>query len=204
MDDVALDAKDAYHLKHVLRLRNGEVVSVTDGGGRWRQGRWSGQTVDVDGPVSVEARAEPSITIGFAPVKGDRPAWTVQKLTELGVDRIVIFASGRSVVRWEGAKAEAQLARLRRVAREACAQSRRCWLPVIEASRGLPDGALAHFDGAVLSLDHPSVLVGPEGGWSDEELAGRQLVALGPGVLRAETAAIAAAAILSTQRAARN
>lgn len=200
IEDVALDAHDAHHLGTVLRLRPGEVVSVTDGAGRWRTGTWADGAIVPDGPVHTVPRPVPTITIGFAPVKGDRPEWTVQKLTELGVDRILVLHTTRSVVRWEGAKADKQLERLRRVAREAAGQSRRCYLPEIEMVAALPAGALAQFEGDPLTLDEPTVLIGPEGGWTDEEVAGRRLVSLGPTVLRAETAAVAAAARLAAMR----
>jgi 16S rRNA (uracil1498-N3)-methyltransferase len=197
LDDLVLDANDAHHLGRVLRLRDGEIVSATDGAGRWRLGRWSAGRVEADGPIMTEDAPTPAVTIGFTTVKGDRPEWTVQKLTELGVDRIVVLRAARSVVRSDGAKLDAKL---RRVAREACGQSRRSYLPVIEMSDTLSDGALAHFGGTPLSLDRPTVLVGPEGGWTDDELNGRDLVSLGPTVLRAETAAVAAAAVLTGLR----
>ena len=75
---------------------------------------------------------------GFAPVKGDRPEWTVQKLTELGVDRIVPLRAARSVVRWDGERGAAAVERLRRVAREAAMQSRRCRLPEVTEMTSVP------------------------------------------------------------------
>ncbi len=73
----------------------------------------------------------PALTVAFAPTKGERPEWVVQKLTELGIDRIVPLVSERSVVRWEGGRGQKAVERLRRVAREAAAQCRRVWLPEI-------------------------------------------------------------------------
>ena len=142
-------------------------------------------------------------------MKGDRPEWVVQKLTELGADRIVPIRTARSVVRWEGARAERSLHRLARVAREAAAQSRRTWLPVVEAVTPLERladlvgvvPALAVPGGGPLSLDRPLVAVGPEGGWDDAELAlFEEGVGLGPTVLRSETAALLAAGLLSGLR----
>lgn len=153
-------------------------------------------------------RPAPAVTVAFAVVKGQRPEWAVQKLTEIGVDRIVPLLTARSVVRWPPGEAGRQVARLRRVAREAAVQSRRLWLPVIEgvtpvaALAAEPGAVLAHFDGDPPSLDRPVVLVGPEGGWDDAELAaapGR--VGLGPSVLRAETAAMVAGTLLCALRA---
>jgi 16S rRNA (uracil1498-N3)-methyltransferase len=132
----------------------------------------------------------------------------VQKLTEAGVDRIVPFCSSRSVVRWSGERGEGHLARLGRVAREAAMQCRRAWLPEVGPLAefadlaGRPGATLADRGGDPPSLARPLVLVGPEGGWSDEELAANpRRVGLGPHVLRAETAAVAAGLLLCALRA---
>ncbi len=150
----------------------------------------------------------PLVTVAFSPVKGDRPEWAVQKLTELGVDRIVPLAAARSVVRWTGDRGAAAVERWRRVAREAAMQSRRSWLPVVDpavafgVASGWPGAALAVAGGDPPSLDHPVVLVGPEGGWdpSAELGAGLPTVGLGPNVLRTETAAVAAGTLLVALR----
>ena len=102
----------------------------------------------------------------------------MQKLTELGVDRIVPFRAERSVVRWDDAKAtEGRRARWRAVARAATMQSHRPWLPVVEDVADLRDllgrdgcGAGRPARATRPSLEHPLVLVGPEGGWAPEEL----------------------------------
>ncbi len=197
-----LDPHDRHHLERVLRLRAGAVVTLSDGMGRWRVGRF-GPQVEPDGPIEVVAESLPLITIAFALVKGDRPELVVQKLTELGVDRIVLFVAERSVVRWDDERAGHHLERLRRVAREASMQSRRVRLPGVVWSAtfgvvaGTPGAALAERDGSPVDLTHSTVLVGPEGGWSPPELEqGLPRVVLGPHVLRAETAAITAGALL--------
>jgi 16S rRNA (uracil1498-N3)-methyltransferase len=151
------------------------------------------------------------LTVVFAPAKGERPEWVVQKLTELGIDRIVPLATRRGVVRWSGERGRGALERLRKVARQAAAQSRRVWLPEIDGILdfselpGLADAGavvLAHPGGGRPSRAHRVVAVGPEGGWSGDELAsGLPTVGLGPGVLRAETAAVTAASLLVALRA---
>jgi 16S rRNA (uracil1498-N3)-methyltransferase len=195
-----LAAEDRHHLERVLRLRAGDEVTVSDGAGGWRRCRF-GPALEPVTDVARVARPEPRVTVAFAPVKGDRPEWAVQKLTELGVDRIVPLRAGRSVVRWPDGGA--QVARLRRVAREAAVQSRRLWLPEVDDVVAFDvlarDGgaALAHPGGRPPSLAWPVVLIGPEGGWDDRELAmGTPLVGLGPQVLRTETAAVVAGALL--------
>jgi len=192
---------DEHHLRRVLRVRPGDELVVSDGSGRWRPCRLgAGGRPEPDGEVQVEDRPEPAVTIAFAVTKGERPELAVQKLTELGVDRIVPFTAERSVVRWDGERARHHAERLRRVAREAAMQSRRPFLPVLDdlvdfaTVSGLPGAVLADRGGRPPSLARPTVLVGPEGGWSEaERSAGMDSVTLGPHVLRAETAAMAAA-----------
>ena len=77
------------------------------------------------------ADRDAACTVAFAIPKSDRPEWIVQKLTELGVARIVLLHAERSVVRWEPDRADRHVARLRRVAVEALEQSRGIWLPDI-------------------------------------------------------------------------
>lgn len=212
-----LDGEDARHLDSVLRLRPGEEVSVTDGGGGYRLCRYAGRgTLEPAGSPSVSPPRLPALTVAFAPVKGDRPDWAVQKLTELGVDRIVLLRAERSVVRWEGDRAEAQLGRLRRVARAAVMQSRQVWLPEVAGVVTIADllgeddlpgeasAAMADMGGSPPWAGLQTVLVGPEGGWSEPErsLAVGPPVGLGPSVLRAETAAVAAGVLLCALRAA--
>ncbi len=206
----ALDGDDLHHLERVLRLQPGQAVTVSDGRGGWRSCTWGpGGRLDPAGPTEVEAAPDPAVTVAFALTKGERPEWVVQKLTELGVDRIVPFRAFRSVVRWDDGKATAQAERWRRVARQASMQSRRARLPQVTAVTGFADVvagdrprvALASQGGGPPSLDRPVVLVGPEGGWDEGELAcGLPLVGFGPSVLRAETAAVAAGVILCSLR----
>ncbi len=206
---------DAHHLARVLRLRAGEEVIAADGRGRWARTTWQGERtleplVGTAAAVQFEARAEPALTVAFAPVKGERPEWVVQKLTELGIDRIVPLLSERGVVRWTGERGKTTVERLRRVAREAAAQCRRVWLPEVCDTMRFADLATLGEPGEVvlaqLSGDRPTVsqrvvAVGPEGGWSTDELAsGLPTVGFGLSVLRAETAAVTAAALLASLR----
>ena len=205
VDAPVLAAEDRHHLERVLRLRPGDDLTVGDGAGRWRQCRFGALIEPVGDPVAVAAPS-PEVAVGFAVLKGGRSETVVQKLTELGVDRIVPFVAERSVVRWEQAKAARLAERWRRVAREAVMQCRRLWLPRVEPVRAFADLDLAHavlamVGGRPLAPGENFVLVGPEGGWSDAELARvAGQVGLGPHVLRAETAAIAAASVLGARR----
>ena len=212
LDAPRLTDDDAHHLRRVLRVRDDDVVTVADGHGAWRPARFAAGAPVPIGDVVVEPEPTPPITIAFAIVKGDKPETVVQKLTELGADRIVPFVAARSVVRWDDDKAQRNVARLRKVVREAAMQCRRARLPHVdpvtpfadlvrgELAAGL---ALADFDGVAPTLAHTTVAIGPEGGWTDEErVVVPTKVVLSPHVLRAETAAITACALLAAQRAA--
>ena len=212
LDDPKLDPADAHHLDKVLRLHRGEAVGATDGRGGYLPCVYQGSGVlRPDGPVAHEAPRTPTLTVGFAPVKGDRPDWAVQKLTELGVDRVVLFPTHRTVVRWQADRSAPHVERLRRVARSAVMQSRQCWLPHIDVLDGWRSLLVDAADGG-LALAQPgapgicrgvhTVLVGPEGGWTPQELAeARSQVGLGEAVLRTETAAVAAGVLLGSLRA---
>lgn len=204
-----LDDEDRHHLERVLRLRAGEPVTVSDGVGSWRPCRFAaGGGLAPDGAVRSVAPPPYEVTVAFAPPKGDRPELIVQKLTELGADRIVPMITERTVVRWDGDRAAKQLARLARIVREAAMQSRRVRLPVLEqptafaAVADRPGAQLAAPGGGRVLHGRGLFLIGPEGGWSDEELR-RPLsrVGLGETVLRAETAALAACALAVSVRA---
>jgi len=206
-DRVKLSAEEAHHLVDVLRLREGAEVSLFDGNGRAARAR-----VDRIGSGEVDLRIlgpEPSresplsLTIGVAPPKGDRMSFLIQKLTELGVTRIVPLETergrpGESLERW------------RRIASEACKQSGRSLSPEVAAPRSFEEileeegsPMAAHPGAPPLSAPRGSAivaLIGPEGGWSEGELAiaetrGVTLFGLGPRTLRTETAAIAVATL---------
>lgn len=203
------------------RLTAGEVVVASDGAGRWRRclvdaspGRRPARALSLepDGEIVTEERATPALTVALSLPKGDRGDWAVAKLAELGVDRIVPVRCERTVLRHleEGQR----LGRLARIVREAAMQSRACFLPELTAPVDLGEllataapatVALCEPGGGALTLATPCVVVGPEGGFSPAELAGAAArgaatVGLGPTVLRVETAAVAAGALLAALR----
>lgn len=212
LSDPVLSAEDAHHLRAVLRLRAGQPVGATDGRGGYLPCAWTGSgALEPAGAPTVQPRRDQRVGVGFVPVKGERPEWVVQKLTELGVERILLLRSERSVVRWDGDRGTAQVARLQKVARAALTQSRQVWLPAVRGVVALteavtePAVAVADFDGGDLRYETSTVLIGPEGGWSERErqqfaAAGAARVGLGPTVLRAETAAVAAGVLLTALR----
>lgn len=205
MGTMQLDEDDLAHLTKSLRMRDGDALTASDGKGSWRSARFSpsGKLI-ADGEIHSVASRDPLVTVAFSLVKGSKPELVIQKLTELGVDRIVVLAAERSIVKWDEAKAEKALSRWSRISREASMQSHRVRVPLIEAvvpavewlSR--PEVSIAHFGGAPLTEEQASIAIGPEGGWSDTELAASSSrITLGSTVLRAETAAIAAGTLLT-------
>jgi 16S rRNA (uracil1498-N3)-methyltransferase len=205
LDHPSLAEGDRHHLARVLRLRSGDPLTVSDGRGAWRQARF-GPEIEPEGDTKRVPLPAVEITIAFAAVKGVRPEWAVQKLTEIGVDRIWALTTDRSVVRWDGDRAAGHAERLAKVAREAAMQCRRCRLPHLRTGAKVAEvatdgAALAHPGGAPPGLDRPTVLVGPEGGWSDAELAqAPATVGLGPMILRTETAAVVAGTLFVALR----
>jgi 16S rRNA (uracil1498-N3)-methyltransferase len=207
LDAPVLSGEDHRHLERVLRLRAGEDVTVSDGAGRWRLCRFADRLEPV-GEIVVDRRLAPPVTVAVALTKGERLDWAVQKMTELGVDSVVPFAAARSVARWDADRAAHHVDRLRRIARQAAMQSRRTWLPAVEDLQEFAEvadrsgAALADPGGAPPSLERPVILVGPEGGWGEEEAAAPlPRIGFGPTVLRVETAAVAAATLLCGLRA---
>ena len=212
-----LEGDEARHLTRVLRAKVGDAVSLFDGKGRqWpaRVASLGRDRVELD---AGEPQADPPphgipLTVAVALPKGERQKWMVEKLTELGVARLMPLETTRGVAE---ATASAQ-ARLERVVIEACKQCGRNTL--MEIAAGLPlDRLLAEVPtGACVVIAHPGgrpldativppttteliAMVGPEGGFTDEELciadqAGVIRISLGPHILRVETAAIALAA----------
>jgi 16S rRNA (uracil1498-N3)-methyltransferase len=203
--DPVLDDPSEHHLRRVLRLRDGETITLTDGTGGWRRATYTRARVEPDGDVVVEPSPGPPLTLAVAPPKGERAEWLVQKCTEAGVDRIIWLDAERSVVRWDGDRAARHLGRLRRIATEAALQSRRVWLPVLDApvpaTEILPLAAAAEPGGRAVQAGDTTIAVGPEGGWSDSEsqLAASH-VSLGPNVLRVETAAVVAVTLMVDRR----
>lgn len=205
VDDLAhpaLGDADQHHLTKVLRLRTGEAVSCSDGRGSWRMCAWSGEGVVVAGEIeTLPVRAE-HLALALSPVKGDGTDEAVTKLVEIGIDEIVVLAPvDHSVVRWDQARAATHMERLARLVRAASMQSRRVFLPAVTGPVALDDvlaregAALAEPGGdEIADSTLTCIVVGPEGGFSAAEVArAPRTVSLGGGILRADTAAVAAA-----------
>ena len=215
-----LDGPEGRHAATVRRLRVGETLEVTDG----RGGIAGCRVVAPAGPDALrlavlrrwhDPSPQPRVVLAQALLKGERGELAVELATEAGVDEVLPWRAARCVARWEaGARGERALQRWRTTAREAAKQSRRAWLPLVTAPVGTAElagrvaaaaRALVLHEGAgtpIAAAGLPPrgellIVVGPEGGIDDAELAalaaaGATAVRLGPTVLRASTAAAVA------------
>jgi 16S rRNA (uracil1498-N3)-methyltransferase len=217
-----LTGDEGRHAARVMRLGVGESVLVSDGRGCVADCvvahvRPDGLLLSVLARRTVPEPA-PRVVVVQALPKGDRGELAVELLTELGVDEVVPWAAARSITRWREARGAKALDKWRRTAAEAAKQSRRAWVPVVAelasteavarrlgAARGLvlhESAATALVAATLPSAGELLLVIGPEGGISDDELAvfagaGAQLVRLGEPVLRTSTAGAAALAALS-------
>ncbi|MEV4775016.1 16S rRNA (uracil(1498)-N(3))-methyltransferase [Microbacterium sp. LWH12-1.2] len=220
-DIVSLTGAEAKHAAVVRRLRVGETVTVGDGSGVWLAGvaeDVSPSQVDVRISERTEhAAPSPRIVLVQALAKGDRDELAVQAACELGVDEIVPWQASRSVSRWDGPKAIKGRERWASIVREAAKQAHRAWVPEVSAPVSTAQLVERVAVQRVLLLDPTAevrlsdltpdgrdivLVVGPEGGISDEELrrladTGAERVLLGETVLRTSTAGPAAIAVLS-------
>jgi len=220
--EVLLPEAAAGHVARVLRLRPGAPLLLFDGSGA----DFRAEITEIAG-LRVRARileridglpeSPLAVTLVQAVSRGERMDWTLQKATELGVRRIQPVLSARSVVRLDGQQGERRLRHWQAVVASACEQCGRSVLPCVEAPLDLPsyletprgearrlvlapDGA-ASIGGLATGLASVELLIGPEGGLDEAEVAaaeraGFERVRLGPRVLRTETAGIAALAVL--------
>lgn len=221
-DRVVLDREETHHLSRVLRLAAGARVEVCDGRGRAftalvQDLDSEAAVLSVEEEVSTQAESPLEVALGLGLAKGEAVEQVVQQATELGVTRLIPFISTYSE-KVAPERAARRLARWQRQARESLKSSQRLYLPEISPVQDFPtvlqgpeeakflcyeaerSGGLA----SCLSRVRPAgvrVLIGPEGGFTTEEVAqareaGFQVVSLGPRRLRVETAALTAVALL--------
>jgi 16S rRNA (uracil1498-N3)-methyltransferase len=211
---LALPERVAHHALRVLRLTSGAALVIFNGrGGEARA------TLEIDAtrawarvtqwdPIERESTLELSLIQAI--VAADKLDWVIEKATELGAARIVLVPAARSVVRLSGERLERRLQHGREIALAACAQCGRNRIPAVEAAASLAaacatSSARQRFvlapeaGGSRMSIGTPDSLafaVGPEGGYTPEELAATHVagfapLSLGPRVLRTETAGLA-------------
>lgn len=219
-----LDGPEGHHAAAVQRLRAGEFLLLGDGRGGIATavveaaGR-SGLTVTVVSHRYAQPPA-PRLVVAQGIAKGDRGELSVQAMTEAGVDEIVPWAAARCVAVWRGERGERSRDRWAATAREATKQARRPYLPVIAPAAATTGELAGRATSATFVLHEEAdlplsaaglpgegdlmLVVGPEGGITDEELAaftvaGATPVRLGPEVLRTSTAGLAALCVLAVR-----
>lgn len=219
-----LDAQATVHLTKVLRLRVGDALVLFNGDGGEFSARVAGverrsTTIEVGEFVdrSVESTLELLLLQGIS--RGERMDYTVQKAVELGVSRIVPVMTERTVVNLKGDRQAKRCSHWQSVVNSACEQSGRNRVPVVSSIEKFEDAISDAAPGLKLVLHHRaktnlidlpapqgpvSLLIGPEGGLSTQEIAAAEAVGfvplcLGPRVLRTETAALAAMSVLQWQ-----
>jgi 16S rRNA (uracil1498-N3)-methyltransferase len=222
---VRLTGAEGRHAAGAKRLRPGELVELVDGSGT----RARCAVVDVGRDEVVldvqervyEPEPEPRLTVVQALPKGERGELAVELMTEVGVDVVLPWTAARCVAQWKGERGEKALRRWRSTVREAAKQARRSWVPDVEelattrqvvALLAAADVALVLHEAASVPLagvalpqaGHVVLVVGPEGGLTDDELTafaavGAAGVRLGPTVLRTSSAGAAAVAVVSAR-----
>ena len=225
-DHAILDQEESHHLVRVLRLQQGETVELFDGTGALYTARIEqlGKQVQVSlesKQQPVEGK-QGGVTLCQGELKGGKMDFLVEKCTELGVRRFIPFSAGRSQGRLDKARLRQRQQRRMSIVKKACKQSGR--LRFMRVEDEVSYGELLSLDfgssqskiilwekaenstlAEVIGKDRESsacLMIGPEGGFSDEEAeqalaSGWQQVSLGDQILRAETAAISAVAIVN-------
>jgi 16S rRNA (uracil1498-N3)-methyltransferase len=208
---IDLDAAQANYLGNVMRLGEGAEVLLFDG----NSGEWLGRVAEAGKKrmaLTVERQTRepediPDVWLAFAPVKRTQTDWLVEKATELGAAKLIPVMTQRTIAE------RVKLERLEAIAIEAAEQCGRTRLPEIVQPVSLAqllkeDGRTLYFAdeaggdpvASAFSPGAATILVGPEGGFTDEERAkirgveGAVPISLGPRILRAETAALASLA----------
>lgn len=219
--ELLIEQRAGHYLCRVLKHRVGDSLVLFNGDGFDYAAELIGikrdeVTLRVNTRLPAAAESALSLTLVQAVGKGDRMDYSLQKATELGVTRIQPLFSARTEVRLDGARLDKRMAHWRGVVIAACEQSGRATLPLLDAALSLEEWLAAHSPEARFVLDPraehclvatekpaagAAVVIGPEGGFTEQEmrllaLAGVRPVRLGPRVLRTETAGPAAITVL--------
>ena len=221
-ENIILGDGDVHHLLHVMRAKKGdEIEAVADN-------KLYACLVESINPLVIKTNYEiptdselnEEVTLFFALAKGEKIDFVVQKATELGASKIVLLKTERCVVKFEEKNLEHKIERFNKIAKEASEQSHRLRIPEIigvvdiknipndllsdinliayEKEAGNTDSLLSH----ILKGKSLSIMVGPEGGFSEEEVKtvvnkyGFIPVSLGKRILRTETAAVYALSVI--------
>ncbi|MFW6021035.1 MAG: 16S rRNA (uracil(1498)-N(3))-methyltransferase [Guyparkeria sp.] len=224
-ESVDLPAETVNYLRNVLRLKDGQPLELFNGRGRRARARLQlarrAASVQIESSEASPSESVVPLTLLMALAKGEKMDLVIQKAVELGVTTIAPVETERSVLELKGKRAEKREARWRQIMINACEQCGRDHLPRLEPIRTLGEALSATVSPLRLVLDPRAarpltelrkqqrpdgvaLLIGPEGGLTDDEVAtaegkGFRALALGPRILRAETAAIASVSVLQYQ-----
>jgi 16S rRNA (uracil1498-N3)-methyltransferase len=213
-ETVTLPARVAHHAQHVLRLIEGDAITLINGRGgefsaRLIEGAPAAATIESFDPIDRESPL--AVTLVQALVAAEKLEWIIEKTTEVGVARIVVAPTARSTVKLIGDRLNTRVARWSEIAIAACCQCGRnrpppvLFLPSLQSALTLAADSAAKFifaPGAPTGLrvktstSSIAIAIGPEGDWTDQELAhaerlGYVRALFGPRVLRTETAGVA-------------
>lgn len=220
---VKLSSEDEHHVLHVMRMRAGDKIEVVDSSSLYICEIKNTSPLDVQIIEQKEEDVEinTKVTLFFALAKGDKIDLVMQKATELGVHRIVLFKSKRCVVNFDSKDISKKIARYSKIVKEAAEQCHRLIVPSIEGVIELKDidnylsevNLVAYEKEAGNTTDSfnlekgaqtISVMIGSEGGFDEDEISflkekGFKTISLGKRILRCETAAIYALSVLAYQ-----
>ena len=213
--------EDEHHILHVMRMKSNDEIEVVDDGKVFlcRIDKTNPLEVSVIHEISNDVEIKEDITLLFALTKGDKIDLVLQKATELGVKKVALIASERTVVSYDNKDVDKKLARFEKIMKEASEQSHRVIVPELLGIfnlKNLPKEVLSDINYVAYEKDASktdemfeglskgksiSILVGPEGGFSEQEInnltnQGFIRTSLGKRILRAETAAIYALSVL--------
>ncbi|HHT66659.1 MAG TPA: 16S rRNA (uracil(1498)-N(3))-methyltransferase [Erysipelotrichaceae bacterium] len=218
---IQLSADDKHHIVNVMRMKKGDEIEVVDNQKLFlcRLENISPLIVHVVRELKSDVEIKEDITLLFALTKGDKIDLVMQKATELGVKRIALIESERTIVRYEDKKEEKKLERFKKIMKEASEQSHRLLVPELLGVfpiKNLPPAVFSDLNYVAYEKDAQnvnlmfegikkgksiSILIGPEGGFSENEIdylteRGFIRTSLGKRILRAETAAIYALSVI--------
>lgn len=210
--EVVIQGPQLHHIRKVLRKEVGRTIFLTDGQGNQYETEIQSVGKSLMKACVLQKKQMPrkfelDLTVGFAVVKGLRNDVIIEKGTELGVSRFLVFLSRYSVIKH---LSEHRISRFRKIAKSAMVQSQQYYLPEILSAGSVEE--IPQFDlgydqilvadpggeaGVLKGIRRILLLIGPEGGFADFEKGfllkqGAKFVSLGPTRLRSETAAIAA------------
>ena len=218
---VHLSKEDEHHVCHVMRMKKGDEIEVVDNAHLFlcRIDSFNPLTISVIHEIANDVEIKEDITLLFALTKGDKIDLVLQKATELGVKKVALIESERTVVNYEGKDIDKKLERFKKIMKEASEQSHRLIVPELLGVynlKNLPSNLLSDLNYVAYEKDANnineafqglekgksiSILIGPEGGFSEQEInhlttQGFIRTSLGKRILRAETAAIYALSVI--------